>query len=78
MRAATILLPLALLTLAACQREPDFDTRFDEAQAEIEARAKALDADIQTATEESASAAPADRDLPAAPSAATPPASSGE
>src|SRR3546814_8535508 len=44
MRAGLLLLPL--LVLAACKDEPDFDTRYDKAAKEIEARAKAMDADI--------------------------------
>lgn len=47
MRAAFLLLPLLLL--AACKDEPDFDTRYDKAAKEIEARAKAMDADIAEA-----------------------------
>lgn len=72
MRAAVLLVPLLLL--AACQDEPDFDTRYDEAAKEIEARAKAMDADI----EEAEKAAAAASDLPdvAPPSNAA--ASSGE
>jgi hypothetical protein len=31
------------LVLAACQNEPDFDARFDQANAEIAAKVKALD-----------------------------------
>lgn len=31
------------LVLAACQNEPDFDARFDKANAEIAAKVKALD-----------------------------------
>lgn len=34
-----------VLLLAACRNEPDFDTRYEKASAEIEARAHALDAD---------------------------------
>lgn len=70
MRAA-LLVPLLLL--AACKDEPDFDTRYDKAAKEIEARAKAMDADI--AESEKAAAA---RDLPAPPKPANAPPSSGE
>ena len=45
-RAAILLLPLVL---AACEKEPSFEDRFDKASAEIEARAKAMDADIAEA-----------------------------
>lgn len=44
MRAAVLLVPLLLL--AACKDEPHFDERYDKAAKEIEARAKAMDADI--------------------------------
>ncbi|WP_332818482.1 hypothetical protein [Sphingopyxis sp.] len=44
MRAAAILVPLLLL--AACKDEPDFEERYDKAAKEVEARAKAMDADI--------------------------------
>ena len=46
MRAALILLPLLL---AACEKEPKFEDRYDKAAKEIEARAKAMDADIAAA-----------------------------
>ncbi len=57
MRAATILLPLMLL--AGCKDEPDFEARYDKAAEEIEARAKAMDADI--AESEAAANAAGDR-----------------
>jgi hypothetical protein len=44
MRAGVLLVPLLLL--AACKEEPHFDERYDKAAKEIEARAKAMDADI--------------------------------
>ncbi|MBJ7437622.1 MAG: hypothetical protein JHD35_01170 [Sphingopyxis sp.] len=44
MRGAMILLPVILL--AGCKDEPDFEARYDKAAEEIEARAKAMDADI--------------------------------
>lgn len=47
MRGAICLLPLLLL--AACEKEPKFEERFDKASEEIEARAKAMDADIAAA-----------------------------
>ena len=44
MRAAVLTIPLLLL--AACKDEPRFDDRYAKATKEIEARAKAMDADI--------------------------------
>lgn len=44
MRCAAIL--AVLLLLSACEREPDFEDRYDAAAKEIDARAKAMDADI--------------------------------
>ena len=46
MRAALLLLPLLL---AACEKEPKFEDRYDKAAEEVEARAKAMDADIAAA-----------------------------
>lgn len=37
------------LVLGGCKDEPDFDTRYDDAAKQIEARAKAMDADIAEA-----------------------------
>ena len=71
MRAAILIGPLLLL--AACKDEPDFDARYAKAAKEIEARARAMDADIAEA--EKAAAA---RDLPARPKLANAPPSSGE
>ena len=73
MRAVALLLPLLL---AACHREPDFDERYDKAAAEIEARAKAMDADVAEA--EKAAAATQPKSLPASMKPANAPASSGE
>ena len=36
----------AALLLAGCHKEPDFNARFDKAQHELEASAKAIDRDI--------------------------------
>lgn len=72
MRAALLLVPL--LFLAACKDEPDFETRYDKAAKEIEARAKAMDADIA----ESEKAAAAASDLPEAPPPSSSATSSGE
>ena len=49
MRAVILLL---CATLAACGSEPDFQERYDDTQAEIEARAQALDADLKEEAEE--------------------------
>ncbi|KTE21755.1 hypothetical protein ATE67_03605 [Sphingopyxis sp. H050] len=70
MRRAAILLPLLL---AACHQEPSFDERYDKAAKEIDARAKAMDADIAE-SEKAAQAA----GLPEAAKPATAPPSSGE
>lgn len=72
MRAAVLLVPLLLL--AACKDEPRFEERYDKAAKEIEARAKAMDADI-------AESEKADAATPGLPEAAAPsnaPKSSGE
>jgi len=73
MRAAVLLVPLLLL--AACKDEPRFEERYGKAAKEIEARAKAMDADI--AKSDTAAAAASEGLQPAAkPSNA--PTSSGE
>ena len=38
---------LAALALGGCQSEPSFDERYDTAQETIEAKAKALDAELE-------------------------------
>lgn len=72
MRAAIILVPLLLL--AACKDEPRFEERYDKAAKEIEARAKAMDADIA----KSDAAAAVSEDLPKADKPSNAPSSSGE
>ena len=42
----SVALVASLLLFAGCKDEPDFDTRYDTAAKEIEARARAMDADI--------------------------------
>ena len=64
------LLIVPLLLLAACGEEPDFDERYDKAAKEIEARAKAMDADIAKAG--------APEDLSSATKPSNAPSSSGE
>ncbi|HEV2599693.1 hypothetical protein [Sphingopyxis sp.] len=73
MRAAFMSVPLLLL--AACKDEPRFDDRYDKAAKEIEARAKAMDADIAK-SDQAATAASKDLSEVAKPS--NPPPSSGE
>ena len=73
------LLLVPLLLLAACEKEPDFDERYDKTAKEIEARAKAMDTDIaksEVGEVNGAAAAPEDLPPPAKPSNAAP--SSGE
>ncbi|MCM3418693.1 hypothetical protein [Sphingopyxis alaskensis] len=72
MRAIVPILPLLLL--AACQDEPDFDTRYDKAVEAIDARAKAMDADIAEAERAAATAS----DLPDESPSSNAAASSGE
>ena len=71
-RAALLLLPM----LAACHQEPDFDDRYDRAAKEVEARARAMDADI--AETEKAAAATQPKALPASAKPSNAPPSSGE
>ena len=73
MRGAFLIVPLLLL--AACKDEPRFEERYDKAAQEIEARAKAMDADIATSDK---AAAAASKDLPARAKPSNPPPSSGE
>jgi len=73
MRAAVLLVPLFLL--AGCKEEPRFEERYDKAAKEIEARAKAMDADI---AESEKAAAAVTRDLPKDAEPPNAPTSSGE
>ncbi|KTE30474.1 MULTISPECIES: hypothetical protein [unclassified Sphingopyxis] len=76
MRAALLLLPLLL---AACEKEPKFEDRYDQAAKEIEARAKAMDADIAAADKAAKDAGEeAPKALPAEAPPATARPSSGE
>ncbi|SEH18307.1 hypothetical protein SAMN05428974_2534 [Sphingopyxis sp. YR583] len=74
MRAAVLLVPLLLLT--ACKDEPRFEERYDKAAKEIEARARAMDADI--AKSDAAAAAGASERLQPAAEPSNAPTSSGE
>lgn len=80
MRRTLMLLPL--FALAACKQPPDFDQRYDKAASDIEARARAMDADISEADKAVAAAAPGNGSqttgLPAASAASNAPSSSGE
>jgi hypothetical protein len=73
MRVTALLVPLMLL--AACKDEPRFDDRYDKAAKEIEARAKAMDADI---AKSDAAAATVSEDLPKADKPSNALTSSGE
>lgn len=61
MRVAFLL--VALLFLGGCKDEPDFETRYERAVKEVDARAKAMDADIAEA-ERAAKAAGVDPSTP--------------
>lgn len=78
MRRAVFLLTAPLL-LAACHKEPDFEERYHKAAEEIEARAKAMDADIAKSDRVvSGGAAAAPKDLPQVAQPSNAPMSSGE
>lgn len=78
MRRAVFLLTAPLL-LAACHKEPDFEERYHKAAEEIEARAKAMDADIaKSGAVASDGAAAASEGLPQVAKPSNAPTSSGE
>lgn len=73
--------PLAVaLLLSACSDEPDFDARYDKANADIAARIEALDAAARKADEDDEDVSPAAMklSLPVGQAAARDGASSGE
>ena len=77
MRAAIFVLPLLLL--AACKEEPSFEDRFDKASEELEARARAMDADIAAADKAAKEAGEVEpKTLPSGPAPSTAPPSTGE
>ncbi|HEY0596855.1 hypothetical protein [Sphingopyxis sp.] len=63
---------VALLLLAGCKDEPQFEDRYAKAAKEIDARAKAMDADIAKSDQADA------KDLSAPPKPSNAPPSSGE
>lgn len=73
MRGAVLLIPLLLL--AGCKDEPRFEDRYDKAAKDIEARARAMDADIAKSDK---AAAAVSGDLPKAAEPSNAPTSSGE
>ena len=46
MQAVRVCAFVALLLLAGCQQEPDFDTRYEEAEAHIRKQAREIDAEL--------------------------------
>ncbi|RDC61284.1 hypothetical protein HME9302_02505 [Alteripontixanthobacter maritimus] len=53
MRQVAVLLGFALV-LSGCDSEPDFDERFEAAQAEIEEKAESIENDLEAADARSA------------------------
>jgi len=55
---------LALLLLAACSSEPDFDERFSNAEEQIRSKAREIDAELHKGTAETdqGHASPAGKD----------------
>ena len=62
MRGRWLLLPLAL---TACEREPSFDERYDDAQAAIRNTSAELDHDMRAMAANETAAGAADRQEPA-------------
>lgn len=79
---ATFALIAPLLLLSACKEKPSFEDRYDKAAKEIDARAKAMDADIAAADKAAAvtgeTAPDAQTPLPADAAPSNAPSSSGE
>ena len=63
MRLASRLTLVAVLSMAACREEPDFDQRFDAAQQEIRERAEAIDRDLAKRARPQGSERPASQPL---------------
>lgn len=57
MRAGPAALVAAAILLAGCRQEPDFDARYEKAEAAIRARAAAIDRDLTAAAREARVAA---------------------
>ena len=68
MRAGPAGLLLAAILLAGCRQEPDFDERYEKAQAAIRARAAAIDRDLAAAAREARAGAPPTGEPAVAPS----------
>lgn len=47
---------LALILLAACKREPDFDTRYKAAEQQLQASSAAIDRELNAAQSDAAAA----------------------
>jgi len=54
MRRLTLPLLIVLAALAACKQEPDFDQRFDQTRQKIDARAAAIDRELDAAASDAA------------------------
>lgn len=60
----------AMLVLSACNREPEFEERYSEAEATIQQQAQSIEADLRADT--AAGGEATSSDLEASPVAATP------
>ena len=64
MHARPAALLAAAVLLAGCRQEPDFDERYDKAEAAIRARAAAIDRDLAAAERKAHAAAAAQAHTP--------------